>query len=95
MVAALIYVIFGFIEILLALRFVLLLVGANAGSDFVSWVYTWSQPFVAPFATIFGQHVAITGPGVVTTSIFDWTTLIALVAYAVIGGLIGRLLARL
>lgn len=95
MVAAFIYIIFGIIEALLIFRFVLLFVGANAANSFVTWVYDWSSPFVAPFANIFGQHVTTTGQGVVTQSIFDWTTLIALVIYALIGALLARLLANI
>ncbi len=95
MLAGLVYLIFGIIEILLGLRFVLLLLGANAASPFVSLVYSWSGPFVAPFAGIFGQHVTIGGPGVVQQSILDWTTLIALVIFAIIGAVLARLLANL
>lgn len=95
MVATFIYLVFGIIELLLILRFILLLAGANVANAFVMWVYNWSTPFVAPFANIFGQHVTVTGPGVVVQSIFDWTTLIALVVYALIGALLVRLLARL
>lgn len=94
MVAGLIYVVFGLLEVLLALRFVFLLIGANPASNIVAWVYSWSAPFVAPFANIFGQHITVAGPGVVAHSVFDWTTLIALAVYAIVGGLIVRVLAR-
>ena len=95
MVATFIYIVFGIIEVLLILRFVLLLIGANIANAFVMWVYNWSSPFVAPFANIFGQHAIAAGQGAVTQSIFDWTTLIALVFYALIGALLVRLLVRL
>ena len=95
MVATLVYIIFGLIELLLAVRFVLLLVGANTSSAFVSWIYAWSAPFAAPFSSIFGQHVTVAGPGVVMQSVFDWTTLIALVVYAIIGGILVRILANM
>lgn len=49
MIASIVYVIGGFIELLVGLRFVLRLIGANAGNAIVSWVYAWSTPFVAPF----------------------------------------------
>lgn len=94
MVATFIYLVFGIIELLLILRFVLLFIGANVANSFVIWVYNWSSPFVAPFAGIFGQHTVTAGPGVVVQSVFDWTTLIALVVYAVIGALLVRLLAK-
>ena len=94
MLAAIVYLAFGFIELLIGLRFVFLLIGANTTSPFVSWIYSWSAPFVAPFAGIFGQHITIAGPGVVAPSIFDWTALIALVIYAIVGGILARVLAR-
>jgi hypothetical protein len=85
MIASLIYIVVGFIELLIGFRFVLLLLGANPASGFVSWIYSWSQPFVAPFYGIFGQHSATaTGTGVVVQSVFDWTALIALVVYGFI-----------
>lgn len=87
MIARIIAVIIGFIEVIIGLRFVFLLIGANPSSQFVSWIYDWSNPFVAPFAGIFGQRATITaaGQGVAAQSIFDWTALIALVIYGIIG----------
>lgn len=82
------YVIIGLIELLLGLRFVFLLLGANPASGIVSWVYSWSSIFTSPFAGIFGQTATTAGPGVVSQSIFDWTTLIALVVYGIIGTII-------
>jgi hypothetical protein len=84
----------GFIVMLLGLRIVLRLLGANPDSPFVSWVYSWSTPFVAPFAGIFGQNATVTGTGTVTTGVFDWSALIAFVVIgalvAIIGGAIGH-----
>lgn len=94
MVAAFIYLVFGIIELLLMFRFILLLIGANTANAFVTWVYAWSGPFNAPFAGIFGQHALTAGQGVVVQSVFDWTTLIAIVVYALIGALLARLLAN-
>ncbi len=93
MVTALVYLVFGLIESLIAIRFILLLLGANISSEFVSWIYAWSQPFVAPFANIFGQHTTVAGPGVVTASVFDWTALIALIVYGLVGWALSRVLA--
>lgn len=90
--AWLVSVIGGIIETLIALRFVLRLLGANPLNGFVQWVYGWSTPFVAPFAGIFGQNATVTGQGVVTRSVFDWTALIAFIVYAIIIGLLVRLL---
>lgn len=93
-VARLISVIGGIIETLIALRFVFRLLGANPANGFVEWVYNWSTPFVAPFAGIFGQHSTVaTGPGVVTSSVFDWTALIAFIVIGIILALLSRALA--
>lgn len=93
MLGAIVYAITGLIEVIVGLRFAFLLLGANPASAFVNWIYTWSAPLVAPFESIFNQHAVTTGAGVVVHSVFDWTSLIALIIYAVIGGIIGRLLS--
>lgn len=92
MLAGIVYAIAGFIETLIGLRFILRLVGANPASGFVDWIYDWSTPFVAPFAGILGQDAAVAGEGVVTQSVLDWTALIALVIYGLVGGLLARAL---
>ena len=94
MLGSLIYALVGFIELLLGLRFASLLIGANPLSPFVNWVYSWSGPFAAPFSGIFGQESAVTGQGVVTQSVIDWTTVIAMLVYGLVGALLGRVLAR-
>ncbi len=72
-----IWYILGLIEVLLAFRFILLLLGANAQSGFVNFIYTLSSPFSAPFAGIFG---VTNESGVV----FEWTTLVAMAVYALV-----------
>lgn len=94
MIGTIVYVIGGIIETLVGLRFVFRLLGANPDNAFVSWVYDWSTPLVAPFAGIFGQSATVAGPGVVTASVFDWTALIAFLIYALIFGLLARLFTR-
>ena len=49
-----IYLIFGIVEALLVLRFVLKLLGANAEAGFASFIYRVSAPLVAPFVGLFG-----------------------------------------
>ncbi len=49
-----IYLIFGIVEALLVIRFVLRLLGANAEAGFASLIYRLSGPLVAPFAGLFG-----------------------------------------
>jgi hypothetical protein len=52
MIERLIVFIFGLIQILIALRIVLLLVAAREGNDLVSFIYNLSEVFVAPFRGI-------------------------------------------
>lgn len=95
MLTSIIYLIGGFIEILVGLRFVFRLLGANASNALVSWVYSWSTPFVAPFSGIFGQDATVvTGVGTATTSVFDWTALVALLVIGLIMGVLGSFLGR-
>lgn len=95
MLTSIIYAIGGFIEILLALRFVFRLLGANVSNAIVNFVYSWSTPFVAPFSGIFGQDATVVpGLGTATSSVFDWTALIALLVIGLIVGLVGTLLGR-
>ena len=95
MIANIIYAIGGFIEALVGLRFVLRLVGANPDNALVSWIYAWSTPFVAPFSGNFGQDATVvSGVGAVTTSVFDWTALIALIVIGIVVGIVGSLLGR-
>jgi hypothetical protein len=49
-----IYLLFGIIEALIGIRFLLLAFGANAAAPFVGAIYTITAPFIAPFAGIFG-----------------------------------------
>lgn len=92
MITRIIYAIGGFIEALVALRFVLRLLGANPNNGLVEWVYSWSTPFVRPFAGIFGQDATVVhGVGTATVSVFDWTALIALVVIGLVMGIIGGL----
>jgi uncharacterized protein YggT (Ycf19 family) len=83
-IGAFLYIIGGFIEVIIALRFVFELIGANPASQIVNWIYTWSTPFVTPFTGIIGKSATTTGVGAVTTSVFDWTALIALVIYGLL-----------
>lgn len=76
-----IWYIFGFIEIVLAFRFILKLLGANPDAGFTKFVYGVSMPFAGPFQNIFR---ASANRGVETTSFFEWSTLVAAIVYVVI-----------
>jgi hypothetical protein len=84
--------VFGLIEITIGLRFLFLLLGASLDSGFVTWVYNVSHPLVAPFGTIFG-HTAKAIPGTISGSFFEPASLIALIIYGAIGGILLRILA--
>ena len=71
------------LEVLLAIRFVLLLAGANEGAGFAQLIYGVTSPFVAPFAGLFGSN--LTYPGAAGTGVFAPETLVAMVVYALIG----------
>lgn len=49
-----IWYILGVIEVLLAFRILLKLLGANTYSGFTSFIYAISSPFATPFAGILG-----------------------------------------
>jgi len=76
-----IYFVFGALEVLLAFRLVLKLLGASAGSAFVSLIYTLSGIFIYPFEGIFRRAYT---QGVETTSVLEPATLVALLVYAVL-----------
>jgi len=82
----LIYFFFGALEILLTFRFAFKLTGANVGTGFVAFIYGLTGIFISPFEGIFRLWFA---KGVeTTTSIFEPTTLVAIVAYAVLAWVI-------
>ncbi|MCX7711823.1 MAG: YggT family protein [Clostridia bacterium] len=71
----------GLIEVLLAFRFLFMLLGANPRSGFVSFLYTVTGIFVSPFTGIFNSF---TTGGLAARSVFDPATLIGMIVYAVI-----------
>lgn len=72
-----VWYLFGLLEVILALRFILKLLGANQEAGFSNLIYTLSYPFAAPFLGVFNQS-AISG------SVFEWTTLLAMAIYALV-----------
>ena len=79
----------GFVEVLIAIRFVLKLFGANP-APFVRFMYDLTWPFVAPFHGIF--NTAQEGK-----SILEPESLVAMAIYALIGwGIVSliRLMSR-
>jgi hypothetical protein len=77
--------ILGVIEILLAFRFVLKLLGANPEAGFASFIYAVTYIFAAPFLAVFGVTQ-------VAGSILEWTTILAAFVYLVVAFGIVKLL---
>lgn len=74
-----IYFILGVLEVILGLRFIFRLLGASITSDFVTFLYNLSHGFVVPFNGIFNDQA------LGTHSVFELSTLIAMLIYALIG----------
>ena len=72
-----IYFIFGAINVLLVLRFVLLLLGANEVSPFVTLIYGLSRAFVLPFRGIFAEPD-------LGASVIEWAALVGIVVYSLV-----------
>lgn len=72
-----IWFIFGTIETLLALRFVMKLLGANPAATFTDIIYSITNVLVSPFVAVFRTSYPA---GVV----FEWTTLLAAFIYALV-----------
>ena len=77
-ISRVVYFVFGLIEVLIAIRFVLLLLGANIAAGFVQMVYGASGIFMAPFIAIFKTQRVASG------AVFEWSALVAIAVYALI-----------
>ena len=77
-VVPVIWWIVGFVDILLAIRFLLKLLGGSTVSGFVTFMYDITQPLVAPFHGIF--NTAVQG-----RSILEPESLVAIAIYSLIG----------
>jgi len=84
-VTRIVYTLLGILEILLGIRFVLLLIGANPASGFATFIYGITGVFVAPFNGLIGTPVS----GGMT---FEVTTLIAMAVYALLFWVIVRVI---
>ncbi|MFA7287115.1 MAG: hypothetical protein WC052_05635 [Patescibacteria group bacterium] len=78
MTARIIWFIASVIMTILALRFVLILLGANRGNTFVDFIYSISYPFARPFFGMFNYDLEY---GV---SRFELSTLVAIAVYALV-----------
>ncbi len=69
-----VWYILGALEVFLAFRFVLKLLGANPAAGFTKFIYGVTYIFSAPFNNVFRFNR-------VGGSIFEWTTLLAMIVY--------------
>lgn len=76
-----IYYLLGIVEILLAFRFILRLLGANPGNAFVNILYSVTTFLLWPFSGIFSTAVTT---GLETKSYFEPATIIAMIVYGIV-----------
>ena len=76
--AALVWFIVGLIDVLIAGRFLLKLLGASSQSSFVNLVYAVSSPLVAPFHGIFANAGA-------TGNVLEPAALVAIAVFTLLG----------
>jgi len=77
----LVYFLFGVLEILLFFRLMLKLTGASLTSLFVSLIYGLTGIFILPFEGIFRRWF---NQGLETTSVFEPSTIVAIIVYAML-----------
>ena len=76
-----IWLLFGIVEGLLAIRFILKVLGANPAAGFATFIYSATDPFVAPFNNLFGTPAS-------GGSVLELNTIIAIVVYMLVAWLI-------
>ena len=80
-----VWYILSVVEVLLLFRFFLKLIGANPDAGFSNLIYTLSYPLAGPFLYVV-RSTQVEG------SIFEWTTLLAMLVYWLIAWGIVRLI---
>ena len=83
-----IYYVFGIIQAFIAIRFILKLLSANTASPFTQVIYNVSWVFVFPFNGVVPNYT-------VGSTVFEWSSLIALVVYALVSVALAKLLSLL
>lgn len=86
-ITRIVWTILGLVEILLGLRFVLMLIAANPESGFGALIYSISGVLTAPFAGLVTTPVSSGG------NVLEVTTLIAMAVYALLFWIIVRVIA--
>jgi YggT family protein len=83
-VTQMIYWIFGLVEGLIAIRFILKALGANPSAGFAEFIYGITFPLVAPFVGLFGNPQS-------QGSVLEIHSIVALIVYALVAWLLAKL----
>jgi uncharacterized protein YggT (Ycf19 family) len=83
-IVQLVYWIFGLVEGLIVIRFLLKAFGANPSAGFAQFIYGITAPLVSPFYGLFGNPTA---PG----GVLELHSIIALIVYGLLAWLIAKL----
>lgn len=81
-----VYLVFGIIEVLIAIRVVLKLLAANPNAGFSSFIYGITEPLVAPFLGVFPQPSGDNG------SVFELSSVLAIIVYMLLAYVIVRVI---
>ncbi len=82
-----IWLVYGVVAGLHVIRMLLSLLGANSSNAFASFIYTVTNPFVAPFRSLFSVDTTV-GNGL---GRFEVETLVALIVYGLIAWVLVKL----
>ncbi|PIR82150.1 YggT family protein [Candidatus Kaiserbacteria bacterium CG10_big_fil_rev_8_21_14_0_10_59_10] len=85
-VARVIDVIIGIVVLALGVRLLLRFFGASPAAPFVAWIYGITDGLLRPFANMFP-------PAPLNGYVLEFSTIIAMIVYAILGWLIIRLLS--
>jgi hypothetical protein len=83
-VTQLIWWIFGLVEGLIAIRFILKALGANPSAGFAEFIYGITYPLVLPFVGLFGNPQA-------QGAVLEIHSVVALIVYALVAWLLAKL----
>ena len=78
-----IWLLFGIVEGLLAVRFVLKLLGANESAGFANLIYAATGPFLAPFNNLFGSPAS-------GGMVLEMNTIVAIIVYLLVAWLVAK-----
>jgi len=81
-----VWTLLGIVEVILGLRFLLRLLGANPASGFTDFIYRITKPLVNPFIGIVSNTSVGSNFGVI-----EWFTIVAFIVYWLVAWAIIRL----